>query len=437
MKKILTLLIAIPLFCNAQLTQDLYGLYLGDDNSVNSDLGVGLIDPETAQVTYQASFVDANIHALGDHAVDPIHHCWFEVWGDSINMYLSNYNMDNGNLNNILFTADSVGNGQSGTVTIGGEIGGTFYNCRDDAVYFFHFKAPWEAYVHFAKADRTTGAITELDSFPLGIQPIDNFVVPSHQIAYWLAYDPVAMQYDSLVSYDLASLTHSSILMSEGVPTSDFWELTYNPADGLLYGLQEDLDSFSYNNYLADLRYIKIDPETGIETDLTTDFLGNILYPNVTLDFNTDKINVAIQTQNPGYPQIASYDILGGTSVINNVSYTGFGNILGPSLLGIDPNVSPKDCPTATGEEAISDCNDPIATVIGNQNPALHFGCHWKDYLGMQLIIYDEWGRRISNQTITGQFAEINMRDAASQMYFYSIVDKGEMKASGKLMVAK
>ena len=34
---------------------------------------------------------------------------------------------------------DSVGDGTPGTVTIGGNIQGTFYNCADDEIYFCHY----------------------------------------------------------------------------------------------------------------------------------------------------------------------------------------------------------------------------------------------------------------------------------------------------------
>jgi len=436
MKKLLPLFFFLPIFSNAQ-NGNLYGLYLGTSTSANSNVGVASVDPETAVVSYVNAFQNTSIWAYGDHTVDPVHHAWFQVWGDSINMYLSNFDIDEGTLTNILYTADSVGNGQSGTVTIGGEIGGTFYNCSDDAVYFFYFKAPWEENVHFAKADRTTGALTDLGAFPLGIQPIDNLTVPTHQFAYWLAYDNVSYAMDSLVTYDLVNLTHSSILLSEAVPTSSFWELTYNAFDGMLYGLQEDLDSFSVNNYLADLRYLKVDPTTGVVTDLTTDFLGNILYSNLAMDFGNDKLNVAIQTQNPGYAQIASYDILNGNSTINNISYTGFGSILGPAVLGLDTYLKPKDCPVATGENALSDCNDPISSVMDGQNSALYLGCHWANYLGMHLQVFDSWGRKISDQIIQSQLEPINLKHTSSQLYFYSIMDQNKLKASGKLMIAR
>ena len=49
---------------------------------------------------------------------------------------------DDGSMNDILFQVDSVGDGTPGTVTIGGNIQGTFYNCADDEIYFCHYLAP-------------------------------------------------------------------------------------------------------------------------------------------------------------------------------------------------------------------------------------------------------------------------------------------------------
>jgi hypothetical protein len=393
MKKTLLLLLALlPIFACAQ-TGNLYALYLGTSTTYNSNVGVATVNPETAVVSYVNAFQNTHIWGYGDHTVDPVHHEWFQVFGDSVNMYLSRYNIDEGTFTSILFQVDSVGNGDPGTVTIGGEIGGTFYNCADDAVYFFYFKAPWEPYVKFTKVGRTTGDVTVLDSFPLGIQPIDNLVTPTHQFAYWLAYNNVTYLYDSLVTYDLVNLTHSAMPLSQPVAVSDFWELTFNPLDGMLYGMQEDLDSFSVNNYLADLRYKKVDPTTAEVTDLTDDFLGNIIYANLAMDFQGNKLNAAIQTQNPGYPQIASYHIDNGNSDINNISYTNFGNIL-PTLLGLDTYLKPKDCPVTTGEMELTDCNDPISTVFDNGNSALYLGCHFDEYNGMHLQVFDLMGKK-------------------------------------------
>src|ERR1041385_4210412 len=200
MKKFLLLILITPFFSNAQ-TGQLYGLYLGTSITFNSNVGTAAVDPETAVVDYHAAFENTKIYAFGDHAVDPGDHSFFQLTGDSVNMYLLNFDVDAGTLNNILFQVDSVGDGTAGTVTVGGEIDGTFYNCFDDGVYFFYFRAPYEPYVKFTKADRSTGDITVLDSFPLGIQVIDNLVVPTHQFAYWLTYDNVTYAMDTLVAY--------------------------------------------------------------------------------------------------------------------------------------------------------------------------------------------------------------------------------------------
>jgi hypothetical protein len=155
------------------------------------------------------------------------------------------------------------------------------------------------------------------------------------------------------------------------------------------------------------------------------------------MDFGGDKLNAAIQTQNPGYPQIASYDIINGTSTINDISYSGFTNVLGPTLLGLDTYLKPKDCPVATGEASLSDCNDPISSVMDAQNPAINLGCHWNEYLGMHLLVFDSWGRKISEQIVDRELLPVNMSNAPAQMYFYSITDQEQQRASGKLMIAR
>jgi len=48
-----------------------------------------------------------------------------------------------------------------------------------------------------------------------------------------------------------------------------------------------------------------------------------------------------------------------------------------------------------------------------------------------------ESGRKFSDQIIDGDFVPINISNAPAQMYFYSITDQLQQKASGKLMIAK
>jgi hypothetical protein len=407
-EKLLLALLFVPVYAMSQGTVQLYGLYLGTNSSLNSNVGVCTINPATAQASYLNAFPNTDIHAFGDHTVDALHHQFFQVTGDSVNMYLMNFNITTGALSNILYTVDSVGNGAPGTVTIGGNIQGTFYNCADDMVYFFHFKAPWEPYMHFAKVNHYTGDVTELDSFQLGINVIDNLTVPTHQVAYWLQYNYSSASMNQLVSYDLVNLQADTVILSTPVIPTGFWVLTFNPLDGMLYGLQEDLDSFSVNNYLADLRFIKVDPLTGVVEDLTTDFLGNIIASNLAMDFSANKLNVVIQTQNPGYPQLCNYDLNTGFSLIQNISYTNFG-VIQPSLIGTDAFLVSKDCAVPTGEEALmAECFEGIRQLFGAADATIDLGCYWKDYLGMDLMLFDALGRKISTQHIDDHLAVIN-----------------------------
>lgn len=434
----LLLLFLVPQIAFSQNPGDLYGLYLGTSNVLNSNVGVATVDPQTAAVSYLTAFPNTKIYAFGDHAVDPIHHSFFQVTGDSVNMYLLDFDIDDGSMNDILFQVDSVGDGTPGTVTIGGNIQGTFYNCADDEIYFCHYLAPWEPYMHFAKVSRSTGTVTELDSFVLGTQPIDNLVIPAHQVAYFMEYNSITFLYDKLLAVDLENNTVSEIALSTAVPSSSFWVLTYNPLDGSLYGLQEDLDSFSVNNYLADLRYIKVDPETGVVTDLTDDFLGNIIASNLAIDFQANQLSVVIQTENPGYPQVATYDITNGTSVINNLSYTDFGNISYPSLIGIDGYLIPKDCSQATAvDNIVSPCDDPITLISGSDATSINLGCHAAQFAGMHLQVFDQLGRLISDQIINGEMIDVVTSKLSGQFYFYSVTDHGRRMASGALPVIK
>src|SRR6185503_12777144 len=120
---------------------------------------------------YITAFPNEKFYGFADHAVDPFHHAFFQIVGDSINNYLMNFDMNTGALNNILFVVDSVGSGLPGTTSISSNIMGPFYNCVDDKIYFFHSKAHSQDYIHFARVARTTGIVEELNSFQAFIWP--------------------------------------------------------------------------------------------------------------------------------------------------------------------------------------------------------------------------------------------------------------------------
>lgn len=439
MKKLFLIIFVFPLLCRAQSGGNLYGFYIGTDAPIHSLVGLSNVDAQNSQFSLVAPFVNTDHYAFGDHTIDPIHGHYFQVTGDSLNMYLLNFDINTGDLTNILFTVDSVGPGTSGTVTIGGNIQGTFYNCADKDVYFFHFKAPFENYLHLAKVNPNNGFVTELDSFPLGINVIDNLVIPTNQIAYWLNYNTTTFAYDQLVSYDLNNLSSTTTILSTPVPASSFWNLTYDPNDGMLYGLQEDLDSFSVNSYLADLRFIKVDPVTGDVTNLTTDFFANIIGANVCFDYTLNQLNVLIQTENPGYPRLCVFDVLAGTYTINYLTSINFGTILGPSLIGLDNYLASKGCEVATGDENIEvNCHDEIYTGP-NQNgqTVMSLGCNTDKLLGEELSIYDVWGRKLFSKKIEGSEISLTLNGNSPGVYFYRITDKNRSGTTGKIVLIK
>src|SRR4030095_3242900 len=113
MKNFLLVLLALPFFSNAQ-TGYLYGLYLGTSTALNSNTGVATIQPGVAVVSYLSAFPNTKIYEFCDHVVYALHHRFFQVTGDSVNMYLLNFDLDQGSLTNILFKVDSVGDGTPG-----------------------------------------------------------------------------------------------------------------------------------------------------------------------------------------------------------------------------------------------------------------------------------------------------------------------------------
>src|SRR6476659_7744039 len=103
-KYILSFLLACPFFVHAQY--GVFGLYLGNDAALNSNTGVSSVDGTTGDVNYIHAFLNTDIHAFGDHAADSYNKQFYQVTGDSVNMYLMNFDMSTGELTNILFTVD-------------------------------------------------------------------------------------------------------------------------------------------------------------------------------------------------------------------------------------------------------------------------------------------------------------------------------------------
>src|SRR5262245_7795959 len=107
MRSIFLLFLFIPSLHFGQ-SSGLYGLYLGTNAAINSLVGIADIDPPTVEATYVSAFANTDKYAYGDHAVDPLGERYFQVVGDSIHMYLLNFDIASGTLTNILFQVDSV-----------------------------------------------------------------------------------------------------------------------------------------------------------------------------------------------------------------------------------------------------------------------------------------------------------------------------------------
>jgi hypothetical protein len=95
MKKFLPLYIILPLFVQAQFSGEYYGLYLGTNTALNSNVGLASVNSQTSVATFMTAFPNTKIYAYGDHTVDAVHGNYFLVTGDSINMYLLNFDGTN------------------------------------------------------------------------------------------------------------------------------------------------------------------------------------------------------------------------------------------------------------------------------------------------------------------------------------------------------
>ena len=368
-------------------------------------------------------------HAFGDHAIDPVHKRYLLIIGDSINMYLKDIDFQTGEVYGELFTVDSVGNGFPGWVTIGGNINSPFFNCQDEQVYFFHYKDPSDDSTHLAKVDPMSYEVTEIATFPIEWKSFDNVVRSNHQKIY-LGFKNSAATYSELITYDLNSNTISSVNLSQ--PDLDISQLylTYNLNDGNLYGVDLDLDSFVVNNALADLRVVKIDPETGAFEYLTEDLLANLSSYNVVFNYFNNKLYFKMQLNNPGQGQMGVYEI--GGSAITVYPLTNPGGIGGIDLFALD-----KDCNVPTTIEpqmAHESCEEGLLPVFVGGMLTVQAGCDVNKHADLRIEIIDLLGRKLIDESVNGSPIIVSHILHSMAPYVYLFHDGNETISSGKVI---
>jgi len=440
MKKLFFAVIFISSYGYSQ-NNFLYGIYLGYDPYAQRGLaGNSVYDANTAEWTIINVWSDSDIHAFGDHTLDPENMRWYQVYGDSLNMYLLMIDMVTGDTLQHLFTVDSVGDGTAGTVTIGGNINGTFYNCTDDCVYFTHYKAPYEDSVHLAKVNVNDYTVTEVAAFHISYYAIDNMVFTSNQEVYMLYYDYYA-NISKVLTYSLQSNLLSSADFSVPGFNANELLLTFNNTDGKLYGIQYDLDSFAYNYYLGTLRGVRLDPVSGQLDFLTPDYYANIIGSNTSLHSlsSGDKVYFEVQLSNPSYYEsLGIFDINTGTIAFDTITYTNalFGT---PTPFGIDLFNLSKGCYVATevSNPADADCNFSLAPDVSSDRLMIHADCDLSAYQSLKLQVFDILGRKVFDGAIHESDGAVKMKLASSVVYVYRLLDGTHLIHSGKFVAVQ
>ncbi|MBK9732433.1 MAG: hypothetical protein IPO83_14355 [Chitinophagaceae bacterium] len=436
MKRIvlLPLLCVFACCCEAQTNGFLYGFSIfSQSNPPNTYKGLAEYNTATNELATWSQFSE-QYYAFGDHAIDPVHKRYVQVIGDSLNMYLKDIDFTTGEVLGELFTVDSVGNGQTGSVTIGGNINGTFYNCADAQIYFMHYKAPWEDSTHLAKVDPVSYEVTELAKFPISWWSFDNVVTVNHQQIYLGYYNYYASS-SEIITYDISSNTVSSATLSQPDFNISQLSLTYNSNDGNLYGVDYDLDSFANNNFLGDLRIVKVDPETGAFTYLTTDFFANLIGANMVFNPPTNKLYFIVQQSNPGYPEMAIYDLGTNTVAIlpmDNLNTTIFSSV----TLGSDLYALSKDCnvPTAVEETVVEDCAIALHPTLTSGMLSVTMDCDIHQYTALRLEIIDFLGRTLISLPVDGSSLNASSFLNVAAPYIYRFRDGNETVKTGKVI---
>lgn len=420
---------------NAQTAGFLYGFSIYSQNVPPYNYkGLAEYNTFTNELETWSQFSE-DYYAFGDHAIDPVHGRYLQVIGDSLNMYLKDIDFTTGEVLGELFTVDSVGGGQPGSVTIGGNINGTFYNCVDGQIYFFHYMAPYEDSTHLAKVDPLSYEVTELAAFPISWWSIDNVVSTNHQKIYLTYYNYFASE-SEIITYDISTNTVTSATLSQPGFNISQLSLTYNVIDGNLYGVDYDLDSFVYNNFLADLRIVKVDPETGEFTYLTTDFNANLIAGNIVFYPTTAKLYFIIQQSNPGYPEMCVYDVNSGIVTIHPMDNLN-SPVFSATMLAIDVYSLSKDCGIPTGiiaEANETDCEMDLMPTLTGGLLQVDAACGFEGLHDLRLDIIDLLGRTLLSAKLTGQTIDVAGVLSSNAPYLYRFRDGSTVLKSGKVI---
>ncbi len=254
------------------------------------------INPSNGQTTLISNLSIPSGHSVFvQRFLDVQNNRFFLVTADSVNVYLMNFDIASGQLNNILFTADSVGNGQE---QIGGspDISSPFYNCVDGNLYFFRVHTN-SMLAHLMKVDLNTLAVTQVHVFQFSNFVKRQAINIQNQKIYMLSFtDPV-----KLLTYDLSNGVSNSISLSPGLNSSDEIDMIYNPTDGNLYGMEQNYTNF---NGLGKIRILKINPDNGVVTFSET-FQANIFFFNqLELSPTGDNLFFLGTNTNPSYNEL-------------------------------------------------------------------------------------------------------------------------------------
>ena len=438
MKKLFTLFLFFAVSASGQ-NSFLYGLYIGYDPGTQSGYcGIAEYNESAGDWTIDNAWSDSDIHAFGDHTLDPVNLRWYQVYGDSLNMYLLMVDLVTGDTLKHLFKVDSVGPGTPGSVTIGGNINGTFYNCDDNCVYFTHYNAPYEDSMHLAKVNVNDFTVTELKKFYIGDYAIDNQVSPTDQNMYLLYYD-----YWAGTSKVFTYAIQSNTLTVADVSLANFnvgeLLLTYNPGNGKLYGIDYDLSSFQYPDYLATLTGVSLDPVTGQLDFLTPGYSGNVIGSNMTLHSSSagDNVYFIAQNSNPSYYEVlGAFNLQSNTISFDTVSYTNapYSN---PVPFGIDGFNFAKGCsiPSVLSETTNKeDCSITLVPDADGKHLSIQSGCDLTMYHNLRLQVVDLLGRKVFDRPLADYESVVPLNLQPDEVYIYGLFDGAQRISAGKLV---
>jgi len=368
------------------------------------------INPSTGIVT-NISHAYPDNELLADATIDPFLGIYYYVAADSI-VGLS------------LLTGNVV---SSELIT---NVNGTYFDqllfdCEDSSLYGLARTSASPETIYLAKINPSTGIVTNISrAYPDYEVDADATIDPFNKIYYYVAGNGGS---DSLIGLSLPTGNVVSKVLLTNVNGTYFDQLIFNCEDSTFYGFARTSSS-PETIYLA-----KVNPSTGIVTNISHPYPDNELDGDVTIDPFTKT-----------YYYIAADSIVGlNLSTGNIVSSKPLTNINGTYFDRLLFNPTYCFGNQTTDINKVSNTSEQLTLYPNPANSSLTIAYSLSNAAQeVNLIMYDVLGNKAANWSLpcgasSNTIVNENISSLEPGMYFYTIFEDNKSIQRGKLVIER